>query len=319
MLFMRESRPSQLLDRKVALLQGQRNDLVLRTQTHDTAPDLRTFIQLSLLRPLRLFFTEPIVFLTSVISAFAFGLIYLLAEALPIVYAKYNFSRQKATLLFLFVALGLLLSTFTRFYDRRVTRQRRMKNLPLCPEKKLFGFALGAPLLAVSLWWFAWTVPPHMTGVAWPASAVSLILLGYATNEFDTVLSRYLTDSYTSYAASTFSSLTLLRAIFSAVFPLFTTPLYTNLNNNVATSVLAAIATVFCIAPVVFIIYGRRLRGASRFARESMPREEIEALERVRSEKVERRREEREGMREREEEAVARGVDLGACAVVPYF
>jgi ABC-type multidrug transport system fused ATPase/permease subunit len=320
MFLIRESHPSQLLDHKVALLQSQRQDLALCTNNRDSVPDLHTFIQLAFLRPTRLFFTEPLVILTSFISAFAFGLLYLLPEALPIIYSSFNFSRQKAMLILLFVALGLALSTLTRFYDRHIARQRRRANLPLCPERKLFGFALAAPLLAVSLWWFAWSVPPKVGGVAWPASAISLILLGYAASEFDTVLAGYLADSYTSYAASAFSSCAFLRAIFSGVFPLFASPLYENLGNNTAGSVFAAIATVFCVVPFVFIKFGLRLRGASRFAKESLTGEEVEVLERVKTEKEERRREEREGMRRMEEEvAAAQGVDCGAMAVVPYF
>jgi hypothetical protein len=35
-------------------------------------------------------------------------------------------------------------------------------------------------------------------------------------------------------------------------------------------SILAALATVFCIAPVVFLRYGREMRKSSKFARYSV-------------------------------------------------
>ncbi|KAK4690651.1 hypothetical protein P7C71_g6189, partial [Lecanoromycetidae sp. Uapishka_2] len=308
-----ETHTALLLDRKVTLVQHQRQDITIETQKGNSVPDLHTVIQLSLLRPCRLFFTQPIVFLATLPSAFTVGLMFLLPAALPIIYSThpFNFSRQRATLLFLFVLIGLLLSTLTRFYDQHLARIRQRANLPLCPEKKLFGLALGGPLLAISLWWFAWTVPPHLMGVKWPASAVSLILLGYSVSEFDIISSRYLADSYTSHTTTTLSTLSFLRAIFSGIFPLFASPLYTNLNNNTATSILATFATVFCLVPLILITYGKRMRGASRFARETMPREEIKELERVRTEKEEKRREQKEEMRRVEEDALARGVDLG--------
>lgn len=38
-------------------------------------------------------------------------------------------------------------------------------------------------------------------------------LIGYAVNEFDSVLARYLADSYLSYAASGFAALPFLRSL----------------------------------------------------------------------------------------------------------
>jgi hypothetical protein len=73
-----------------------------------------------------------------------------------------------------------------------------------------------------------------------------------------------------AYAASAFTSLAFLRAFLSAAFPLFTEQLLDGLGNNVAGSILAGIATLFCIVPVLLVKYGKELRGRSRFARESM-------------------------------------------------
>jgi hypothetical protein len=153
----------------------------------------------------------------------------------------------------------------TRFYDRRIARRRRRANIPLKPEDKLFGFVIASPILAVSLWWFAWTVPPKVESLPWIISALALVPLGYATNEFDTVLGGYLADSYPNYAASAFTSLALLRSLLSAASPLFTDQLFIGLGNNLAGSVLAGLATLFCVVPIIFIKYGEILRMKSRF------------------------------------------------------
>ena len=86
---------------------------------------------------------------------------------------------------------------------------------------------------------------------------LSLILLGFATNEFDAVLAGYLADSYTIFAASAFAAMCFLRPSLSAVFPLFARQLFVNLGANVGTSVLGAIATIFCIFPIMFVSVGR--------------------------------------------------------------
>jgi uncharacterized membrane protein len=173
-------------------------------------------------------------------------------------------------LILLFVGVGLVSSAGTRFYDRHVARTYRRLSRPLTPEAKLTGFVIAAPVLAGSLWIFAWTIPPLVHSAPWIISALALIPLGYATNEFDTVLAGYLADSYTAYVASAFTSLAFLRAFLSAAFPLFTEQLFGGLGNNFAGSILAGIATLFCIVPVLLVKYGKELRGRSRFARESM-------------------------------------------------
>ena len=99
---------------------------------------------------------------------------------------------------------------------------------------------------------------------------LSLVLLGFATNEFDAVLAGYLADSYTTFAASAFAAMAFLRASFSAVFPLIANQLFGNLGANIGASVLAAVATVFCVCPIMFTYYGERLRKASKFAKYSL-------------------------------------------------
>lgn len=59
------------------------------------------------------------------------------------------------------------------------------------------------------------------------------------------------------------------RALLSTVFPLFTQQMFDNLGNNSAGSILAAIATVFCLAPIILIRDGPKLRGTSTSVAES--------------------------------------------------
>ena len=250
-----------------------RKDLIddsFRIRNPDHNPDLKTFARVALTRPLRLFFTEPIVFVSSVLSAVAFGLLYLFTEALPVVYAAFGFTPQQASLAFIPLAIGIFSSTFTRLYDHHIYKQSQRRGRPPQPEAKLIGFAIGAPLLAIGLWWFAWTIPPQVMSVHWIASMLSLLFVGYASNEFDCTLAGYIADSYTVFAASAFAALAFLRAVCCALFPLFAYRMFTDITPNVASSILAASATVFCIGPVLFLRYGKSIREMSSFARYSL-------------------------------------------------
>ena len=270
LLGIRESRPSQLLELRVASLRTTTGDRTLRALNPDKTPDLRTFARLSLFRPLQLLFTEPIVFVVSFMSATAFALVYLFTEALPIVYADFGFSNKQASLPFLASAVGVICSVFTRIYDYRIFLSRRRQHRSLAPEDKLFGLLIGAPALAVGLWWFAWTIPPRVTHVSWSVSVVALILIGYALNELDTILGGYLVDSYTVYAASAWAASAIARTLLCATFPLFAQQMFINLTSNVAASVLAVIATLFCVAPPLFKRHGLQIRLKSKFAKESV-------------------------------------------------
>ena len=269
-LFIKESRPSLLLERKVSALRISTSHASFRTRNPDAAPDFRTFIQVFLLRPLRLLFTEPIIIMISIMGSVVCATFWLFAEALLIVYGSFGFSERHASLAFIPIGIGLFFGIFTRLYDQRTLSRRRRKGQALEPEDKLFGFAIAAPSLAIAFWWFAWTIPPYGQHTHWIVSMLALVPAGFALNEFLYTLSGYLADSYTIYAASAFAGLLLSRSFVTAVILPFTHQMYVNLGANVASSILAAVATAFCLAPIVLIRYGKRIREASKFARYSL-------------------------------------------------
>ncbi|CRG86997.1 putative transporter C36,03c [Talaromyces islandicus] len=267
MLTVSESRPSVLLVQEVDKLRRITGLENLRPSNPDHTPDLRTFAHMALLRPLYLFFTEPIVFVISIISATSSALVYLFTEALSPIYESFGFSTQSASLPFLAIGLGLIASGFTRIFDTRIITKRQRQGYPITPEHKLLGLCIGAPILAIALWWFAWTIPPHNQTIHWIVPTIALALIGYAINELDTSLSGYLADSYLTYASSGYAALSLLRSLMSAVFPLLAVQMFKGLEANLAVSVLAVVATVFCAVPPLFTRYGSQIRARSKFAK----------------------------------------------------
>jgi hypothetical protein len=270
MLAIRESRPSLLLSWEVNKLRQVTGNMSLQAQNPDEVPKLSIFVRDGLLRPLRLFFTEPIVFACSLMSGCSVAVMYLFTESLPPIYESMGFTTRDSNLPFFAIGLGFLPSILVRLMDQRVAAERHRERLPLLPEHKLAGISLGAPFLAVGLWWFAWMVPPAIHGVHWFVTFIPLFFVGFALNEFGTVLAGYLADSYNSYAASAFAAMSLARSTLSALFPLIAPEMFGALGANVALSVLAAGALVFCPVPFIFRSYGQRLREKSKFAKYSL-------------------------------------------------
>ncbi|KAG5803369.1 hypothetical protein H9Q71_012047 [Fusarium xylarioides] len=220
------------------------------------------FAQNALFRPVQFLVTDPLVFFCAVLCAIAFGLIYGLTESLTIVYTAppFNFSQNSSSLAFLAIAIGEVLNILPRIYDAHIYKKYRRTHRRILPETKIKSFAIAAPSLAIGLWLFAWTIPPRVTNVPWPVSMIGLVMIGFSANDFSYVLFGYATDSYGEYAASAVSAISLTRTLTAAVFPLFTHQMYTGLGSNVATSILAAVASLFAFTPFLF------LRHRSKFA-----------------------------------------------------
>lgn len=269
-LFMKESRPNLLLKRKIDTIHNTIGVESVPFHNPDHFPSWKEYFKEALLRPAKLLLTEPIVMMCSALHGIAFGLIYGLTEALSVVYSQLGFSETATSLAFIPVLVGVLISVVFRLYDHSYIKKAKAQHREIHPETKIRTFAVSAPLLGAGLWLFGWTIPPLVSGVPWIVSMLGLVLVGTAANDFDTVLAGYLTDSYMSYAASGFAALAFTRSIVSAGFSLFSRPMFSNLGSNVAVSILAAIATVFCLSPVLLLGYGPQLRAKSPFARYSL-------------------------------------------------
>lgn len=54
----------------------------------------------------------------------------------------------------------------------------------------------------------------------------------------------------------------------SGALPLFANQMYDGLGANKATTILASLATLFCVTPVLFLKYGQGIREKSSFVKE---------------------------------------------------
>ncbi|KAK5173928.1 uncharacterized protein LTR77_002609 [Saxophila tyrrhenica] len=264
---MQESRPSQVIRQQVKAIERETSFDGLSLEGEDCLPTMSKFMRTSLWLPLRLFFTEPIVFLTSVMAATVVAVVYLFSEAVGTVYVEgFGFTNRQASLTMLAIAVGVLFAFLPRIYDYQVIALRKRQGRPLEPEDKLFGFLVAAPILAGGLWWFAWTVPPMTSGVSAWVSIASLVLIGFSTQEFDNLLSGYLCDTYATYAASANAPMAFLRAVLSGTFPLFGRQFFHKLGTNNALFISAGVATLYCGIAIVFSLYGKRVRERSSIA-----------------------------------------------------
>ncbi|KAK4611802.1 Major facilitator superfamily multidrug transporter mdrA [Fulvia fulva] len=268
--FMKESRPALVLRQHVRAIEKETGYDGLSLDEEFGLPTMREFARTNLILPVKLWFTELLVFLVALMAAVSFGFIYLFAEALHVVYhSGFGMDEKSSSLTFLAIGVGVWFTFIPRLYDVHITNVEARRKQPLEPEAKLLGYYIAAPVLAVGLWWFACTVPPLVPDLSIWVSMCALVLVGYGIVEFDSVLCAYLTDTYTSYAESANAPVAFLRAVLSGVFPLFAPKMFKGLGANNALFLLAAIATAFCGIAILFKFYAKSIRERSPFAQKT--------------------------------------------------
>jgi len=224
--------------------------------------------KVALMRPWMLLFREPIVLLTGIYIAIIYGTLYMLFAAFPIVFQQYRgWSAGIGGLAFIGVAVGMMVAVFYAAYDnKRYQRVAHAAGGAAPPEARLPPAIIGSVLLPVGLFWFAWTCGPSVHWVV-PIIASAFFACGLVLVFLS--LLNYLIDSYVLYAASVLAANAVLRSLFGAAFPLFTTYMYRNLGLHWASSIPAFLALGCMPFPYLFWKYGAQIRMKCKFAAEA--------------------------------------------------
>lgn len=80
---------------------------------------------------------------------------------------------------------------------------------------------------------------------------------------------NYLIDSYVIYAASVLAASAVIRSLFGAAFPLFTTYMYKDLGIHWASSIPAFLSLACMPFPYLFWRYGAAIRAKCKYAAEA--------------------------------------------------
>lgn len=225
-------------------------------------------LKTSLSRPWILLIFEPIVLLSSICMAIIYGTLYMLFAAYPIVFQEVRgWSQGIGGLAFVGVLVGMMVAfAYTLYNNLKYTKLARQTTGRLPPELRLPIGIVGAVALPIGLFWFAWTNSPT---IHWLCSVAAGAPFGFGMVLVFLGVMNYLVDSYTIFAASVLAANSSLRSLFGAIFPLFTTYMYHNLGIHWATCIPAFLSVACVPFPIIFYIYGRRIRKRCTYAAEA--------------------------------------------------
>lgn len=231
------------------------------TSLHDQRElDLGEIVNRNVLRPVKMLFTEPTLFLVTLFVAFLYGIMYMALGVYPIIFAEgYGMHQGTAMLTYIGLiigeAIGCIISmAFEPFYSRK----------GCTPEARLPPMIVGGCCLPLGLFWLTWTGHYH-EHIHWIVPTASGLLTGIGFITIFLASINYIVDCYTLFAASAMAANTMMRSSFGAAFPLFTPALFHNLGVNWAGTLVGGIAVLMLPVPVLFYIFGKRIRSKSKY------------------------------------------------------
>ncbi|PNP47245.1 hypothetical protein TGAMA5MH_01060 [Trichoderma gamsii] len=268
--FLQETYAPVLLQRKKKALMKETGNTNLVTE-YDR-PDRTVFQTLTtaLTRPFRLLVTQPIVQIMSLYMMFLYGVTYLVLSTFASLWAnEYHESPGIAGLNYISLGLGFFLGAqiCAPLQDRIYAALKRRyvpDGGPGRPEFRVPMLIPGAILLPIGILIYSWTAEAHTHWIGPNIGAVvfgASIIIGFQCTQ------GYIVDSYTRYAASAISAVTVLRSLAGFGFPLFAPAMYNKLGYGIGGTVLAAVAIgIGWPSPIFLWFYGPKLRAMSKFA-----------------------------------------------------
>ena len=225
------------------------------------------------LRPFRMFLTEPIVLVLSLLSGFSDALIFMFIQSFALVYKQWGFSSSQIGLTFLSIGIGYCLAWLIFIPAIRRNKKERAAKPDAERaqyESRLWFLLYTAPCLPIGLIGFAWTIqgPP----IHWIGSMIFVAIVGIANYAIYMATIDYMICAYGPYSASATGGNGWARDFLAGVLTVPATPFFTNIgagtgkNLEYASTILAGISLVLVLA--VYVIYwkGPALRKRSPFA-----------------------------------------------------
>ncbi|THZ27646.1 MFS general substrate transporter [Aureobasidium pullulans] len=268
-------------------------------------------LKVNLSRPFVLMVTEPICIFWDVYVAIVYGTLYLSFVAYPIVFQQQRgWSPGLGGLAFCGIGIGNLLTILLEPACRRLinSHAKDPETGDIPPEAMVSVICIAAVSLAAGELWFAWTCTPN---IHWIVPILAGVPFGAGNAGVFIYSNNYLVHSYSVYAASALAGNAVLRSIMGAVLPLAGPAMYASLGSNWAGCTLGLIEMACVPIPVVFYLYGKKIRAKSSLIKQ------LQEDKRRADEKKERflRKMEREAIKRGDAEASVGGVAKTGAAV----
>ncbi|CAO1619378.1 unnamed protein product [Sympodiomycopsis kandeliae] len=285
LLFVPETRATVLMDRIAKKRRSQGEDV---WGPDEVTPYSERFSAKEIihtwLRPFKMFLTEPIVLVLSLLSGFSDALIFMFIQSFSLVYKQWGFNALDIGLSFIAIGIGYVIAWISFFpaIKRNIKERRENPDDERAQyESRLWWLLWTAPCLPIGLIGFAWTSggPP----IHWIGSMIFTAIVGIANYAIYMATIDYMICAYGPYSASATGGNGWARDFLAGVLTLPATPFFENIGSpdrhlQYASTILFCISFVLVAAVYVIYFYGPTLRHNSKFAQDlAKARQEADA------------------------------------------
>ncbi|KAL2859196.1 major facilitator superfamily domain-containing protein [Aspergillus pseudodeflectus] len=216
----------------------------------------------ALIRPLKMLFLSPIVLGLSVLTAVAYGTLYLLFTTTTEVFKTRYGIVTNVGLVYLGFGCGQFIGLFLFGAVSDNIVGRMAKGGEMKPEYRLPIMVPGAAAIPIGLLIYGWTAQYR---IFWLVPIIGSFLIGIGMITVFTAVGTYLVDAFPIHAASATAANTVLRSIGGALLPLAGPRMYEALDQGWGNTLLAGVSLGMMGMIVLAYKYGERLRARSKY------------------------------------------------------
>lgn len=260
-----ETYAGTILQRRAARSRHETKNWAIHAKLDEQRVTAADILTRYLYLPFKMLIQEPILLLITIYLALVYGILYLFFEAYPVSFQEERgWNLGVGALPFLGITVGVVIGAVVVSWITKTRFARKLKKHGrVVPEERLPPMILGGVMLPIGLFWFAWT---SNKDILWVPQVLAGIPIGMGIFMIFMQGLNYLIDVYLMFANSAIAANTIIRSLAGAGFPLFATQMFHQLGVNWATSLLGFLTAAMVPVPVLFDLYGKKIRAMSKFA-----------------------------------------------------
>jgi MFS family permease len=253
-----------ILARRAAKLRKESGDTRYYTEHERTMASRSVFSVLlqALSRPLRLLMSHPIIQINAVMSAFDYGILYIVLASFADLWVKqYGLSVELSGLHYLAVAFGEIAGSqlgapIIDSYYRRI--KARHPEADPEPEHRIPLTIPGLFIAPIGLMIYGWTAQFR---VHWIVVDIGIVIATFGAQVRGIPTSAYIMDAYPEHTSSALAAQQVLRSLGAFLFPLFTPIMYEKIGYGWGNTAMASAELVLVLpGSLVLWYFGATLR-----------------------------------------------------------
>jgi len=259
--FLKESYAPVILEQRRQTREKEEGGTYRLPEDYEDDRSLSTKLASAMQRPLKILFTQPIVFTMAVYQAIIFATVYTLYTNFQEIYSGiYGFNTTQVGLMYLGPGVGFLLAVWfiVPRIDTVFNALTRRNNGTSKPEFRLPLANIGSVFIPLSLFWFAWTIESRQH---WFVTILSTVFFGIGQVCIMNSVQNYYVDAFSKYAASAIAAGAVFRSVVGGIVPLFAPSLFDRLGYGWGISVFGFLSVAIAPSPLLFFYFGETVRS----------------------------------------------------------